>query len=532
SVVRDITERRVRERELQRSEARLRATVEAAFDCIIGMDDAGRIIEFNAAAERVFGHRRDAVLGRDLAAVIIPARLRSGHSDGLARYAKTGHGPYIGRLVETVAVRADGTEFPVELAISVAAAKDGNIYVGHLRDITARRQNEVQRAELENQLRQAQKMEAIGQLTGGIAHDFNNILTSVTGYVVLATERAQALGEATIVRQLEQAHIAAQRARDLISQMLAFARRQRGVRRPLRLAAELRQSAQLLRSTLPSSIDLCTELDDATPAVLSDSVQIEQVLFNLCINARDAITGSGTVKIGLRTAVLSGVCASCKASVNGRWAVLSVADTGSGVPPAVRERMFEPFFTTKEVGRGSGMGLAMVHGIVHDHGGHLLVDPAEPTGTVFRVLLPLATANGGEAAVAGKVEPASADRLKGRVLLVEDEAMVAAFMSELLAGWGLEVEHCTDPHAAERRLGERAAAIDLLLTDQTMPGMTGLALAQRAAALRPGLPVLLYTGFGEGLDEADLTRSGVRTLLRKPVDRESLRSALREALPA
>ena len=190
SVVRDITERRVRERELQRSEARLRATVEAAFDCIIGMDDDGRIIEFNAAAERVFGHRRDAVLGRLLAEVIIPARLRSGHTDGLARYAKTGHGPFIGRLVETVAMRADGTEFPVELAISVAAAKDGNIYVGHLRDITARRQNEAQRAELESQLRQAQKMEAIGQLTGGIAHDFNNILTSVTGYVVLATERA------------------------------------------------------------------------------------------------------------------------------------------------------------------------------------------------------------------------------------------------------------------------------------------------------------------------------------------------------
>ena len=135
--------------------------------------------------------------------------------------------------------------------------------------------------------------------------------------------------------------------------------------------------------------------------------------------------------------------------------MLSVADTGSGVPPAVRERMFEPFFTTKEVGRGSGMGLAMVHGIVHDHGGHLLVDPAEPTGTVFRVLLPLAAASGAEAALPGQPATASADRLKGRVLLVEDEAMVAAFMAELLAGWGLDVEHCTDPHEAERRLAER-----------------------------------------------------------------------------
>jgi PAS domain S-box-containing protein len=534
SVVRDITERRVRERELQRSEARLRTTVEAAFDGIIAMDGEGRIIEFNAAAERIFGHRRDAVLGRPLAEMIIPARLRSGHTDGLARYAKTGHGPFIGRLVETTAMRADGSEFPVEVALSVAAAADGNIYVGHLRDITARRQNEARRIELENQLRQAQKMEAIGQLTGGIAHDFNNILTSVTGYVVLATERAQAIGEATIVRQLEQAHIAAQRARDLISQMLAFARRQRGVRRPLRLAAELRQSAQLLRSTLPSSIDLCTEFDDATPAVLSDSVQIEQVLFNLCINARDAISGAGAVRIGLRSATLNDVCASCQAPVSGRWAVLSVADTGSGVTPAVRERMFEPFFTTKEVGRGSGMGLAMVHGIVHDHGGHLLDDPAVPTGTLFRVLLPFASSpgSGTDPTTVGAPAAPPSDRLKGRVLLVEDEAIVGAFMSELLAGWGLEVDLCTDPREAARRLAERPAAIDVLLTDQAMPGMTGLALAQRAAELRPGLPVLLYTGFGEGLDEADLTRSGVRALLRKPVDRETLRSALREALPA
>jgi len=526
SVVRDITERRVRERELQRSEARLRATVEAAFDCIIGMDNDGRIVEFNAAAERVFGHRRDAVIGRMLADVIIPERLRSGHTDGLARFAKTGQGAFIGRLVESIAIRADGTEFPVELAISVAAAPDGNIYIGHLRDITARRHNEKQRIELESQLRQAQKMEAIGQLTGGIAHDFNNILASVTGYVVLATERAEALGDATIVRQLGQAHIAAQRARDLISQMLAFARRQRGVRRPLRLAPELRQSAQLLRSTLSSAIELRTDLDDATPAVLSDSVQVEQVLFNLCINARDAIDGAGSIAIGLRTRTLSGVCASCQAPVGGRWVVMSVADTGSGVSPAVRARMFEPFFTTKEVGRGSGMGLAMVHGIVHDHAGHLLVDPATPHGTVFSVLLPLAPAPGPALPAA----PDAAGGLHGRILLVEDEAMVGAFMAELLSGWGLQVDLCLDPLEAERRLAS-PAAIDVLITDQTMPGMTGLALAQRAAELRPGLPVLLYTGFGEGLDEAALRRSGVRALLRKPVERETLRAALQEALP-
>jgi PAS domain S-box-containing protein len=292
-VVRDITERRQRERELQRSEARLRATVEAAFDGIVGMDGEGRIIEFNAAAERLFGHRRTEVLGRLLADVIIPARLRGGHTDGLARYAGTGHGPFIGRLVETTGLRADGSEFPVELAIGVAPAPEGNLYVGHLRDITSRKHAERQRSELEAQLRQAQKMEAIGQLTGGIAHDFNNILTSVTGYVVLAAERAAAVGEATIARQLEQAQIAAERARDLIAQMLAFARRQRSERRTLRspTSSASRRSCFARPCRAPSG---CRPSSiRSTPLVRGDSVQIEQVLFNLCINARDAIAGAG-----------------------------------------------------------------------------------------------------------------------------------------------------------------------------------------------------------------------------------------------
>jgi len=529
TVVRDITERRQRERELQRSEARLRATVEAAFDCIISMDGEGRIVEFNAAAERCFGRTRADVLGLLLADVIIPERLRQGHRDGVRKFAHSGEGPFVGRLVETTAMRADGSEFPVEVAISVAAAPDGNIFVGHMRDITARRQAESQRSELETQLRQAQKMEAIGQLTGGIAHDFNNILTSVTGYIVLASERAERLGAGELVRQLGQAHLAAQRARDLISQMLAFARRQRSERRSLALAAELRQSAQLLRSTLPSSVELHTALDAAAPAVVGDSVQIEQVLFNLCINARDAISGAGMIRIGLGSETIAErVCASCRAPLRGGWVVLSVADTGCGVADNVRERMFEPFFTTKPVGRGSGMGLAMVHGIVHEHGGHLLVDAVEPHGTHFRVVLPAA-----DAAPLSPVErplAAKTPQLAGRVLLVEDEAMVAAFMAELLGGWGLDVVHCGDPLRAEDRICDGDERFDLVLTDQTMPGRTGLELATRVSALRPELPVLLYSGFGEGIDAADLKRSGVRALLRKPIEPEALRSALAEAI--
>src|SRR5205085_121744 len=189
-------------------------------------------------------------------------------------------------------------------------------------------------------------------------------------------------------------------------------------------------------------------LDAAAPAVVGDSVQIEQVLFNLCINARDAIRGAGAISIGLGSASIEGLCASCRAPLRGNWVVLSVTDSGSGGSDAVRERMFEPFYTSKPVGSGSGMGLAMVHGIVHDHGGHLLVDPVEPHGTRFRVLLP--------PAAAAPIAPTPPDApevartaLAGRVLLVEDEAMVAAFMGELLGGWGFAVTHCSDPLEVE-----------------------------------------------------------------------------------
>ena len=535
SIARDITERRERERALQRSEARLRATVEAAFDCVIGMDGVGRVVEFNAAAERVFGHRRQDVLGRLLADVILPERHRDAHARGLRYYHASGHGRMVGRLVETTALCADGREIPVEMAISVASVPEGNIFVGHLRDISARRAAESERAALEAQLRQAQKMEAIGQLTGGIAHDFNNILTSVIGYVAMGQERAEAAGDATVVRQLGQAQLAAQRARDLIGQMLAFARRQRGERRVVLLEPLVRQTLQLLRATLPSSVvlDAAPLSDGADLQVEADAVQLEQVLFNLCINARDAIQGPGTIRVRLRDDRGGWSCASCRARVDGgQWIALRVADSGNGISPDAIERMFEPFFSTKEVGRGSGMGLAMVHGIVHDHGGHIDVRTRPGRGSVFRVLLPpAATPAGPPVPSAGAMLPSPAGRVPGgRVLVVEDEVMVGDLMVEMLGGWGLQVVLHRDPVQAAAWLDDPAHAVDLLITDHTMPRMTGLVLAQHALSTRPGLPVLLYTGNADGVETAEWQRVGVRVVLRKPLDVHALRVQLQRLL--
>jgi CheY-like chemotaxis protein len=262
-------------------------------------------------------------------------------------------------------------------------------------------------------------------------------------------------------------------------------------------------------------------------------VQLEQVLFNLCINARDAMQRSGRIAVRLHEHRGGSLrCASCGARVTaGRWLQLTVSDTGSGIDPAVVPRMFEPFFTTKEVGRGSGMGLAMVHGIVHEHEGHIVVDTTPGRGTSFRVLLPAADGHA-QTTAPGVSDDKAGTPLSGRVMVVEDEPMVAAFMHELLEGWGLEVIAPSDALAAARWFDDPAHEVDLLINDVTMPQMNGLDLAHHVSVLRPRLPVLLYSGDADAVDEDAQRRAGVRAVLSKPVDPPQLRTMLRRWLGA
>ena len=532
---REITQRKEREEALRKSEDRLRAVVEAALDCIIGMDAEGRVIEFNPAAERCFGYRRAEVLGRSLADAIIPERYRAAHQRGLTHHLATGQGPYLGQRIEVNALRADGSEFPAELAIAVAQGPEGLIYIGYLRDIGERRQAEAERARLETQLRQAQKMEAIGHLTGGFAHDFNNILTSIMGYVVLVMERVERLGDAKLTRYLERTHQSGQRARALIQQMLTFSRGQRGEPRSLALAPVVEEAVKLLGASLPSSIEIHTELASALPPALLDPVQVEQVVMNLCLNARDAMVGKGTLRLGLRLVEEgSAVCASCRKGVSGRFVELTVADTGPGIAPEVLERMFEPFYTTKEVGKGSGMGLSMVHGIVHEHGGHLLVETTPGTGTVFRVLFPPLVAPTEPAGADGAAPANAAEQrgLRGRVLLVDDEPTVAEFMQDLLEEWGLTVAAFTSSPEARDAFAREPSTFDLAVLDQTMPRLTGLELAQILLQRRPDLPVILYTGYQEAFTAEQVRALGIRALVRKPVDVAEFHPLVESLLPS
>jgi PAS domain S-box-containing protein len=537
AVTREITDRKEREEALRKSEDRLRATVEAAMDCIIAIDEQGRIIELNPAAEATFGHRRAEVLGQGLADLIVPERYRAAHQAGMDHYLATGEGPYIGKRVEVIALRADGSEFPAELAIDVAQGTEGRIFIGYLRDITERKRAEADRVRLEGQLRQAQKMEAIGQLTGGIAHDFNNILTGTLGYLAMAQEQAAVYEDPKLTKYLERAERAGQRAKGLIQEMLTFSRGQRGSPRSLQLGPHLGEAVKLLQSTLPSSTEIRTQFPPGLPCVLVDPLHVEQCLVNLCINARDAMGGKGTLTLTLGTASSGGrTCTSCHQPIDGSYVELAVSDSGPGIPPQVLERMFEPFYSTKEVGKGSGMGLAVVHGIVHEYGGHIQVETRAGVGSTLRLWLPAwfpADAAGTDAH--GSPEETRGAQVEtrgisGRILLSEDEESVREFMQDLLAGWGLEVVTTVNGVEACEHFAADPDGFDLAVLDQTMPRMTGLETAEQLVKLRPALPVILYTGYSEQVTEAQLSAAGVRCLIKKPLDVAAFHALLDDIL--
>jgi PAS domain S-box-containing protein len=508
---RDISERKRAEERLRASEEQYRSIFNAAADAFVLRDSDARIVDVNPAMLEMSGYTRDEVINANRWIFARPEQSE------LARemFRRVIGGESVQFEVE--GRRKDGSRLLVEMRAVPILYRGKPHALGMARDITERKA-------LESRLRKAQRMEALGHLTGGVAHDFNNLLAAIMGYLVLASERETTTTDAKLPEYLEKALASCRQARDLIQQMLTFSRGQRGSPQPLALAETVAESLKLLRSSLPSSLELGTRLAPV-PAVMLDPVQLDQILLNLCINARDAMAGIGRVDVAVRTTALRGkaVCASCRKRFRGEFAELEVADSGPGIAPHVVERMFEPFFTTKDVGRGSGMGLATVHGIVHEHGGHVIVESTPGAGSRFRILLPI---HGGDAPAARPARPAGRRKaaLHGRVLVVDDEKAVADFMRELLESWGLEATAVTSPLGVLERVARER--YDFVILDQTMPGISGMNLAREIAAARPGLPVLLYTGNSDRVDREELDAAGVRALLQKPVEPAALYEAL------
>jgi PAS domain S-box-containing protein len=515
------------------SEASYRAIFEASEDAIFIHDlDTGAILDVNPKACKIYGYSYQELRQINIGSL----------SSGEPPYTLAAALQFIEQAKAGKPLRfewhrknKDGSLHWDEVVLKRAMIAGVDRILAVTRDISERKQAEAERTRLEAQLRQAQKMEAIGHLTGGIAHDFNNILTGVMGYIVLATERAEQVGDEKLSKYLNRAYRSGLRARDLIQQMLTFSRGRRGEPRALLLGPLIAESVKLLSATLPSSLEIQLNLNAKTPPVLVDPVQVEQVLINLCINARDAMNGSGRLRISLSPLALQNtVCASCHQTFTGEFVGLAVRDTGSGILPEKVERIFEPFFTTKEVGKGSGMGLATVHGIVHEYGGHITLQTLLGKGSEFQVLFSALATDGWEAASSPPASAAPARKvslLQGRVLIVDDDLGAGEFMEDLLGSWGLQVRFASDAIEAGSIFASNPQDFQLALLDQTMPRMTGVELAKQLLAVRPDLTVILYTGDGESLPEEQVRLAGIRALVKKPVDTERLYTLIYELLP-
>lgn len=384
---------------------------------------------------------------------------------------------------------------------------------------------------LEKQLQQAQKMEVLGQLTGGIAHDFNNILAAVLGYANLALERCVSDPSDKLARYLGEIVSASERARDLIAKMLAYSRTASTEEKAhLNLASEVEKAVALLSAAIPAGIKVVTHIEPNVPAVQIDPIEIQQVLINLGVNSRDAIDDNGCIDITLeRDRVNRKVCTICHNIIDTECVALEVKDNGKGIPDDLKQRIFDPFFTTKDIGKGSGLGLSMVQGIIVKNNAHLVLESNVGQGSSFRILFPLehTKAVASEPAVVAQNEPNAESK---HIWVVEDRGFLAAYYLELLHEQGYLVTIFTDPVDALRVFKLDQDQVDLILTDQTMPNMCGTELAEAMLAIKPNLPVVLTTGYSEKIDADKAIGMGIRCFLNKPIDGSKLLEILAREL--
>ncbi len=404
------------------------------------------------------------------------------------------------------------------------------------KEIEERKRSEAERDLLHLQLQKAQRMDAIGQITGGVAHDFNNILASILGYADLAGIKLGKCDESgSLSRYLDQIKQSGERGRELVASMMAFSRGEAGERRVLALEKEIDGVLTMLRPTISSSIEIKTIVHDRELFVDIDPIKLQQIVMNLIVNARDGMAqGKGVIEVALaKVRIETGQCTSCHGELNGDYIELSVKDTGSGISPEILGNIFEPFFSTKEVGEGSGMGLSVIHGIMHANNGHILVESEPDEGTCFRLLFMPSTKMADEGQHSG-VERQSALAAEGesgrRIMVVDDEIALTSFLEELLALEGYDVEVFNDPTAALHSLHKEPLAFDLIITDQMMPQLTGVELTEEVRKLNPHIPVIMCTGYSATTNEASARQSGVDEFMTKPVNTKQLLAVIASRL--
>ena len=494
--------------------ARFKSTLDQTKDCVYIIDpDTLKFTYVNQGAVDQIGYSREEFLNMTLDE-LDPSYGEADFGEILSSLIK---GPIHTENFEFQHQCKDGSHIPVDMFLQyVFPIDEPPRFVAFAHSVAERKQ-------LQNQLRQAQKMESIGQLTGGIAHDFNNMLASIMGYTELSIERLDnnsndhQLNTDKIKIYLGEVLKSGLRARDLVEQMLAFSRGGEGKLSLYSIATLIKESLKMLGNTLPASIEIDFDFDDEQLKVLTHPVQLHQIIMNLCINARDAMQEQGHITIGLRQVnQIKQECFSCHQMIDGDFIELSVRDSGCGISESDMESIFDPFYTTKAVGKGSGMGLSMVHGIMHDHQGHIIVE--SDNGTTFKLLFPIPSGQENIVSLVKTKEFVNVENsFTGNILVVDDDVSVGNLISEILLACGCQVTQETDSNNALKTFKEDPTKFDLLVTDQTMPGLLGTDLTQLVKAIRPDLPVVLCTGFSEQIDENKANEFGIDMFLNKPV---------------
>lgn len=515
--------------ELRRAQLDLDATRARYFDLYelapIGyctLSEVGLIVEANLTLANLLGVARDALVMQPITRFIYQE-----DQDTYYQLRKQLSVPGDLLTCELRMRKNDGTHIWCHLAGTAVINFDGKpVLRVVLSDIS-------ELVRLKKQSLQAQKMQAVGQFTGKIAHDFNNILASILGYTDLALERIPPDHEAKLADYLNAVKQGGERGVDLIAKLLQFSRggKSKNLMQSVAIAPLISEAVNLLRPLLPSTIKVVQKIEPALPNLMIDPAHVHQMIMNLCINSRDVLGQSGRIEIGLRkTATLKAVCTSCHQMIQGEFVELWVNDNGCGIEPANLEHIFEPFFSTKDAGKGTGLGLSTVHGLVHGYDGHIVVTSTAATGTMIRLLLPLAVASSTPTPIVSTpVTPAAADNGK-MIMVVDDELPILLLMNEVLKNDGYQVTTFIDSQAALEDFRADPTRYAALVTDYSMPGLNGIELTQAILALRPNLPVILCSGYANWIDVAAGEAIGVRRFYAKPIKNKTLLDALAQLL--
>ncbi len=570
--------------ERERAQDSLRRLFDLAPDAMLAVGRDGSIIMANAQAVQLFGYAAHELVGSQ-ADTLVPEEWRPGLAADTASYFADRRSRAQWHGATAAGLRRDGSEFPAEVRLSLLPTEGGTVVIVAIRDVSERAEMETERERLRTAAEQerlqrrhehSQRLESLGQLIGGVAHDFNNLLNVISGYADFTAEQLETLAAdderlVPVLADVEQVRTAAQQAIRVTRQLLTFSRSGTGSREVLDLNEVVVSAGQLLRRSLGEQIELVIAADPALWAVGADRGQLEQVLVNLALNARDAMPGGGQLTIATGNAEVDDAYAAERPGLRpGRYCRLAVSDTGTGMDAETVERVFEPFFSTKPRGRGTGLGLATVYGIVSGLGGTIDIYSEVGLGTTVNVLLPASAQTqqaaagavpgsaGGDAAdgkrAAGSAAPeglapgdgtapdagrpgatqeAAAGRLRGHgetILLVEDEASLRLMASRILARNGYRVREAADGPGALLLAGDPGERIDLLVTDMVMPGMLGHEVVDRIRAIRPGLPAVFITGYTQQVLDFHGIPAPELDIVQKPFTEAQILSRIQQAL--